>query len=126
MLLFLDILLTIVHLFIIGFNLTGWIFPRTRKLHLVFIALTALSWFVLGIWFGMGYCPVTDWQWQVKELRGERGLPSSFITYFVNKITGEELKDEFVNNVTLVVFIACVLLSLYVNFWRKKGQVPVK
>src|SRR5688572_1789231 len=88
MLVFLDILLTIVHLAIILFNLFGWVFRYTRKLHFVFIVLTAASWFILGIWYGMGYCPVTEWQWNVKEDLGERNLPSNFIEYFAEKITG--------------------------------------
>lgn len=120
MLPFLDILFTVLHLLIIGFNLFGWIFPATRKLHFIFILITAFSWFILGIWFGMGYCPITDWQWQIKEEMGERNLPGSFITYFANKITGRSFSDAFINQVTLICFIAAALLSVYVNFLRRK------
>ena len=66
MLQLLDVLLTIIHILIIVFNLFGWIPKRTRKAHLVSILLTAASWFVLGIWYGTGYCPFTEWQWKVK------------------------------------------------------------
>ncbi|MCW3107811.1 MAG: hypothetical protein JWQ09_2317, partial [Segetibacter sp.] len=62
--------------------------PKTKKAHFISILLTAGSWFLLGIWFGWGYCPVTDWQWQVKEKLGEKGLPASFIEYYGEKITG--------------------------------------
>jgi hypothetical protein len=120
MLPFLDILFTVLHLLIIGFNLFGWIFPATRKLHFIFILITAFSWFILGIWFGMGYCPITDWQWQIKEEMGERNLPGSFITYFANKITGRSFSDAFINQVTLICFIVAALLSVYVNFLRRK------
>lgn len=116
----LDIFLTLLHLLIIGFNLFGWIFPATRKLHFIFILLTGASWFILGIWFGIGYCPITDWQWQVKDKLGERGLPDSFITYFANKITGRHFSDTFINLVTMTFFVASVLLSIYVNFLRRK------
>ncbi|THU32977.1 DUF2784 domain-containing protein [Niastella caeni] len=118
-----DALLTVLHLLIIGFNLFGWIFPATRKLHFIVIMLTAGSWFILGIWFGIGYCPITHWQWEVKEKLGEGNLPGSFITYFANKITGRQFTDDFVNKVTLVCFLAAVLLSVYVNFIkRNKGR----
>lgn len=120
MLYFLDILFTLLHLLIIGFNLFGWIFPATRKLHFIFILVTAFSWFILGIWFGMGYCPITDWQWQIKESLGERNLPGSFITYFANKVTGRDFSDALVNQVTLICFIAAALLSVYVNFLKRK------
>jgi hypothetical protein len=119
MLRLLDLLLTLVHLLIIGFNLFGWIFPRARKFHLAFIILTALSWFVLGIWYGIGYCPVTDWQWRIKEQLGEQHLPPSFITYFAEKIFQTEFSDALVNTLTLVLFLAAAVVSIYLNFFRK-------
>lgn len=88
MYLFLDWFFTALHLIIIGFNLVGWIWRKTRALHFVFVLLTAGSWLILGIWFGLGYCPITDWQWQLKEKLGETNLPNSFIKYFVDKVTG--------------------------------------
>ncbi|MBS1631730.1 MAG: DUF2784 family protein [Bacteroidetes bacterium] len=59
MLQFFDILLSIVHLSLIGFNLFAWILPRLRKTHLVVAGITLASWFILGIWYGWGYCPIT-------------------------------------------------------------------
>lgn len=126
MLYFLDVLLTLLHLLIIGFNLFGWIFPATRKLHFIFITITAFSWFILGIWFGMGYCPITDWQWQVKEKLGESQLPDSFITYYANKVTGRNFSDAFINRVTLICFISVTLISIYINFLRPKRSHAVK
>lgn len=116
MLQFLDILFTITHLSLVAFNLLGWIWAVTRKAHLITILLTAASWFILGIWYGLGYCPITDWQWQVKEKLGEKNLPSSFIKYFADKLTGMDINPSLVNNVTLVFFILVLLLSVYVNF----------
>src|SRR6185295_2709934 len=121
MLKLLDIFLTILHLVIILFNLFGWIFRSTRKLHLVSVFVTAASWFILGIWFGMGYCPVTDWQWSVKEKLGERNLPSNFIEYFAEKISGRDFSPQLVDTAIAVCFGLAVLLSLYVNFVRRKA-----
>lgn len=45
----LDFLLTIFHLLIIGFNLLGWIWPKTRKLHLVCVLITTACWLGLVI-----------------------------------------------------------------------------
>src|SRR5688572_26718924 len=116
MLLFLDILLTFVHLAIILFNLFGWIPKATRKAHFISIVLTAASWFILGIWFGMGYCPFTDWQWRVKEQLGEKNLPANFVEYFAEKITGYDFSPQLVNNVIVISFALAALLSVYVNF----------
>ena len=118
----LDILLTLAHLVIIIFNLTGWIWRRTRRWHLASIILTTASWLILGIWFGLGYCPITDWQWDVKARLGETKLPNSFITYFAEKITGSDISDPFVDTATAILFTVAALLSIYVNFRGKKGK----
>ena len=126
----LDILLTIVHLVIIGFNLFGWIPPATRKAHFISILLTAASWFVLGIWFGTGYCPFTDWQWDIKEKLGEQNLPASFIKYYADKVTGSDFAPSFINTVTAVCFAVAALLSVFVNFiypyWKRSTAKKVK
>ena len=115
----LDFLLTLLHLVIILFNLFGWIFPATRKANLICILATAFCWFGLGIWFGWGYCPVTDWQWHVKEQLGETNLPASFITYYADKITGRHFSDTVINSATLICFAFAIFFSLYFNFFRK-------
>lgn len=117
-----DIALTLVHLVIIVFNLFGWIFPATRRAHFICIMLTTFCWFVLGVWFGWGYCPVTDWQWHIKEKLGETNLPGSFITYYANKITGRQFSDAFINIITLVLFLLAAVISVYVNFSKKKSK----
>jgi hypothetical protein len=120
MLLLLDIFFTVLHLAIVGFNLTGWIWQKTRKAHLVCVAATAASWFLLGIWFGWGYCFLTDWHWDVKEKSGETNLPNSFIKYLADKLTGCNFSPPVVDAWTLGLFLAAIALSVYVNFFRKK------
>jgi hypothetical protein len=120
MLQFLDIVLTIAHISVTLFNLTGWIWKKTRKIHLITLALTILSWFVLGIWHGWGYCFLTDWQWDVKEKLGEKDLPNSFIKYFADKLTGQDFDPELVNNVTLACLVFAVAAAIFVNFRTRK------
>ena len=126
MLRFLDILLTLTHFALIGFNLFGWIWARTRKAHLVTVAATAFSWFVLGIWFGWGYCPITDWQWKVKEKLGERNLPGSFIKYYADKLSGKDIDPKIVDTATLVIFLIVIILSLLLNFFHKRPKHQAK
>jgi len=119
MLKLLDIFYTCIHLLIIGFNLFGWIWPKTRKLHVIVVIVTLLCWFGLGIWYGWGYCPVTEWQWDVKEKLGETNLPNSFVKYFADKITGKDFPPALVDRVTLISFLAAISITIYVNFMRK-------
>lgn len=115
MLLFLDLLFTIIHVALIVFNLTGWIWKRTRRLHLITLLLTAASWAILGIWYGLGYCPLTDWHWQVKEKLGETALPNSFVKYILDKILGTDLPVALVDTITLYSLLAAVVAAAVVN-----------
>ena len=124
MLKFLDILLTFAHFAIVGVNLFGWIWPATRKAHLVVVAATAFSWFILGIWFGWGYCPITHWQWNVKQKLGETNLPNSFVKYYADKISGRDIDPALVDNVTLVTFLVVIILTVYLNFFKQRKRNP--
>ncbi|WP_379086993.1 DUF2784 domain-containing protein [Pedobacter sp. UC225_65] len=116
----LDVLLSILHLLMIGFNLFGWIFKATRRIHFWFTMLTLSCWTLLGIWFGLGYCPITDWQWKVKEKLGEKNLPDSFIKYFVDKVTGANSNAELIDILTLGFFLIAIAISIKLNFFHKK------
>ncbi len=117
----LDGFFTLLHLLIIGFNLLGWMWKHTRRLHLYSVLLTASSWLLLGIWFGIGYCPITDWQWQVKTNLGEQHLPNSFVKYQLDKLTGLEVDPVVVDNVTAISFAVVTLLAVYLNYFRPKS-----
>ena len=123
MLIFLNILLTIAHFLLIGFNLTGWIWKKTRKTHLVVLGLTTASWFVLGIWYGWGYCPLTDWHLDVKEKLGETNLPNSFVKYYADKMSSQDIPSKIVDNVTLGCLVFAIIAAVYVNFFRRKRSV---
>ena len=117
---FLDGFFTLLHLVIIGFNLLGWIWKFTRKLHFYLVLLTAFSWLVMGYWFGLGYCPVTDWQWQVKNKLGEHNLPNSFIKYIVDKVVDTDSSTALIDTTTAICFAVVALLAVYFDFLRKK------
>nr|WP_121272423.1 DUF2784 domain-containing protein [Pedobacter schmidteae] len=117
-----DFFFTILHLFIVGFNLLGWIWQRTRRLHFILVLLTAGSWLLLGIWYGLGYCPITDWQWQIKTHLGETHLANSFIKYYADKVTGKDVSADFIDAATAICFATAALLSVYVNFIKRKTR----
>jgi hypothetical protein len=98
----------------IVFNCTGWIWRSTRRWHLLTIALTALSWFGLGIWYGWGYCPCTDWHWQV---RAELGYvdPDSYVQLLVRVLTGMDAPRALVDTLVLVIFAVAAVLTVVLN-----------
>lgn len=117
MYLFLDYFFVLLHGGLVLFNLTGWAWRRTRRIHLATISLTLVSWFGLGIFYGWGYCPFTDWHWRVKRQLGEIDLPYSYITYYADKVTGIDWDPFFVETVTVVFAVAALILSCWLN-WR--------
>jgi len=86
------------------------------------VALTLGCWLILGIWYGIGYCPVTDWQWQIKERLGETNLPNSFVEYYADKISGQDISSVLIDSITGVSFTAAILITVYVNFIKRKRQ----
>jgi len=97
-----------------------------RIVHLLTVAATAFSWFVLGIWFGWGYCPITHWQWNVKKQLGETNLPNSFIKYYADKISGKDIDPIIVDRATLIVFLAVIVLTTFLYFVDRKRKVVGK
>jgi len=120
---FLNIFFFVFHTLFTLFNITGWIFPRTRKLNLITLCLTAFSWFVLGIWYGWGYCLCTDWHWQIREKLGYEDRSSSYIHFLLLKLTGKNFNPKLVENGTLIIFLLSFTMSIWLNI---KGRNRVK
>ena len=120
---FLNIFFFVFHTVWTLFNVVGWMFPATRKWHLLTLLLTALSWFVLGIWFGWGYCVCTDWHWQVRNNLGYHDESHSYIHFLILKLTGIRLSPTLVDNATLVIFIIAVIMSVWLNIRDRKKSI---
>jgi uncharacterized membrane protein (Fun14 family) len=116
MYLFLDYAFVILHSSLILFNLTGWAWKRTRRVHLIIIGSTIASWFGLGIFYGWGYCPLTDWHWDIKQTLGETYLPNSFVMYYGDKLTGLTLDPFAVDAAVFILGLLAFLLSCWLNF----------
>lgn len=117
----LDVAFIVFHTSLVVFNLTGWIWRPTRRIHLMVIGLTILSWSGLGIFYGWGYCPCTDWHWQVKRALGETDLPASYVKYYLDAVTGLSWDPAVVDVGVLVLGVTAFALSAYVNWrdWRR-------
>jgi hypothetical protein len=98
----LDLLLIIVHFVVIGFNLFGWIWKRTRKAHFIVICATAAC-------------------WRIKEKLGIHNLPNSFIKYYADMLTGHSIDANLIDTLTAAGFFIAALLSVYFNFIQKRS-----
>lgn len=113
---FLDVFFTIFHTSLVLFNLFGWIWKKTRRLNLICILLTGASWVLLGIFYGFGYCPLTEWHFNVLENLGYTNLPSSYLSFLFTRLTGLRLDQSLVDAVTLWGLVLALVMSLYLNF----------
>ena len=90
--------------------------------NLITLMLTGIAWFGLGIFYGIGYCPLTDWHWQVLGKLGKHDLPYSYIKYLIDRLTGLDVNANIVEISTLVGFFFAVIMSVYLNFLQKKHK----
>ena len=103
------------HTILILFNIFGWLVPRWRFANFISLSLTAFSWFILGIWFGWGYCICTDWHWQIRDMLGYSNMSSSYIHFLILELTNIEMSAKLVDAYTAIVFFAAFLISIYLN-----------
>jgi hypothetical protein len=95
---------------------------KTRRWNLATLLLTAFSWFGLGIWYGFGYCPCTDWHWMVRRKLGYVDMPNSYIAFLVEKLTGLHFKASVVDAWTAILFFTALIISFYLNFRNFKRK----
>lgn len=119
---FLNIFFFVFHTAFTIFNLSGWAFRKTMNLHLATIILTALSWFVLGIWYGWGYCVCTDWHWQVRNAMGIHDQSNSYIHFLISKLTGIDFNRILVERATLILFLLSFMLNIIFRFRNRQKQ----
>lgn len=120
---FLNIFFFVFHTVFTLFNIVGWTLPKTRKLHLITLSITAISWFVLGIWYGLGYCFCTDWHFQIREKMGYIDSSNSYIHFLILQLTGLNLNPKLVDNATLIVFLISFGLSIWVNIRARQSKL---
>jgi hypothetical protein len=121
---FLDLFFTIFHSCLVIFNLFGWIWKKTRRLNLICLLLTAGSWLILGIFYGLGYCPLTDWHFNILRKLGYSDLPDSYLSFLFTRLTGMQIDQSLVDTVTLWGLIIALVISLYLNlrhWFKAKG-----
>jgi hypothetical protein len=117
-----DWLFLILHSVLILFNLFGWMRKVWLKANLVTLSLTAGSWVFLGFFFGWGYCPLTDWHWQVLEALGKAPQTPSYIAYLFSRLLGICVTDAFADMLTLATFLVALLFSVVQNIRVFKRQ----
>lgn len=113
----------LIHLSIIFFFLFGWLFKTMRLAHFILSLLILISWCGLGIFFGFGYCLVTDIQWKIKKRLNQEPPTEFYVKYMIDKVTGLDTKPSIINGMTTYIFFGIFIISTiflsntYLNFY---------
>jgi hypothetical protein len=128
MLQFLNVFFFTFHTAWLLFNCCGWVWRKTRPWHLATVLLTALSWFLLGFWYGWGYCLCTDWHWQVRARLGYSTDSHSYTQLLLREQTGIDTSPTVADTVTVGVFVVVAVLSVVLNLrdWRTPRPAAAK
>jgi len=123
---FLDFFFLVFHTSLTLFNALGWIWKPLRRINLLTLLLTGFSWFILGLFYGMGYCPLTDWHFRVLKNMGQTNLPDSYLQYLTMRFFHWQIPVEIIDFVTASVFFLALLISLWLNIrdWRNRKKYP--
>lgn len=112
----LDVFFFVFHVALIPFNLFGWMFKPLRKWNLITLGITAFSWVGLGIFFGFGYCFLTDWHWEIREKLGYANPYNSYVHFLVETLFGLHVSSALVEWWTGILFVAALIMSVITNF----------
>jgi hypothetical protein len=123
---FLNVFFFVFHTGIILFIVLGWIWKKTRLANLILIILTAFSWFFLGIWYGFGYCPCTDWHWQVRMKIGLYDTSTSYLEFLVEKLTGLDVNRGLVDVFAVAFLVSAFCFSIVLNVRDLKRVNAIK
>ncbi|HEX5171072.1 MAG TPA: DUF2784 domain-containing protein [Cyclobacteriaceae bacterium] len=119
---FANVFFFVFHVALILFNLFGWIFKPLRRWNLVTLGLTAFSWFVLGIFYGWGYCFLTDWHWQIREKLGYANEFDSYIQFLIAALFHVSIPENVVNILTAGFFFVALIMSILFNLGIITGR----
>lgn len=94
-------------------------------MNLIVLFLTGASWLILGLIVGtLGYCPLTDWHFNILYKLGEKDFPASYIKYLTDRLTGLDISSSLVDRITLWAFIGALVISVFLNildFLNRRG-----
>ncbi|MEZ6126126.1 MAG: DUF2784 family protein [Planctomycetaceae bacterium] len=108
---------------LIAFNLVGWIWKRTRRLHRVTIAATLFSWLVMGAWYGWGYCLCTDWHFRIRRELGIHGGESSYTQLLLNSLPGVSVSRWTANVITVAALLLILIAMTVVRVFEDRKSV---
>jgi hypothetical protein len=111
----LNVFFFLFHTCLVVFNVAGWAWKRTRLWNLYSLGLTAFSWFLMGIWYGTGYCVCTDLHFRVRETLGIHDNADNYLQLLARHVLGLDPSPAMVRQIAGLVFGLCLVASITLN-----------
>ena len=70
---------------------------------------------MLGIFYGFGYCFLTDWHWEVRDELNYTINSNSYIHFLFTTIFPISISEKAVDWLTAILFFAALLMSIITN-----------
>ena len=121
-----DVLFFVFHTALILFNLAGWVWTSTRRLHFICIAATLFSWVVMGAFYGFGYCLCTDWHFQVRRSLGLSVFGHTYLQLMAQVFVGIKMSLAVSNLLAGggLLFILVAMVAVWIRQrWQRKPPV---
>jgi hypothetical protein len=113
----------LLHMAVVAINLFGWMSRKSRVPTLILQGVTFCCWIGFGLAKGWwGYCPLTDWHWQLKSNMGEAVLPNSYITYIFSNWFMLPINDEFATGLIVGAMALSVMANVYLMVCAWQGK----
>ena len=116
----LNVLFFVAHDLLIAFNLFGWIWPATRRWHLLTMGATLFSWLVMGAFYGWGYCACTDAHFAIRRELGIHGTETSYVQLAVHRLPGVTMSRQTADAVAVGALLMILIATATV--WLRDRQ----
>jgi len=70
----------------------------------------------------VGYCPLTEWHFNILERLGYRELPDSYIVFLLQRLTSLKIDQELANLLIIGLYFVALSISVMVNFCAIRGN----
>jgi len=117
-----DNIFNILHILAILINCFGWAFSKTLKLNLWLLLLTISSWSILGLFFGIGFCFLTEVHSFALGLMGRPSISFSYLDYLLLV----KLKIPISSNIISILSILAVFTSLGISIKKNLTTISSK
>ena len=111
-----DSFFNLLHVFVVLVNCFGWAYKGTLKLNLAFLVITISSWCLLGIFYGIGFCFLTELHSIALNSIVYTKIPFSYLDYLLIERIGIKIDSTSISLISISAIFLSLTISIKKNF----------